>query len=181
MAKAARGLPDNFALDLPDDKPVVIGDFLDEELALPASRAPARAHPSAPERLLRPELVRRERVEEGGNEAAMGAASRPVLRTSQASSVIRYQLNLSPGSKKMLEELVEHVCTYSPESDARTSEVFQGIITLLHDAMDELELSELPRRGAWGSVTAKNFPIALSEAFERAILRAARKRGPLQA
>jgi hypothetical protein len=81
----------------------------------------------------------------------------------------------------MLEELVEHVCTYSPESDARTSEVFQGIITLLHDAMDELELSELPRRGAWGSVTAKNFPIALSEAFERAILRAARKRGPLQA
>jgi hypothetical protein len=111
----------------------------------------------------------------------MEAASRPVLRTSLASSVIRYQLNLSPGSKKMLEELVEHVCTYSPESDARTSEVFQGIITLLHDAMDELELSELPRRGAWGSVTAKNFPIALSEAFERAILRAARKRGPLQA
>ena len=46
-----------------------------------------------------------------------------------------------------------------------------------NNAKDELELSELPRRGAWGSVTARNFPGALSEAFERAILQAARKRG----
>jgi hypothetical protein len=77
----------------------------------------------------------------------------------------------------MLEELVEYVQEYSPESDARTSEVFQGVIGLLHNAMDELDLSELPRRGAWGSVTAKNFPGALSECFERAILKAARRRG----
>jgi hypothetical protein len=63
-----------------------------------------------------------------------------------------------------------------PQSDARTSEVFQGIMTLLHNAMDELELSELPRRGAWGSVTAKNFPGSLSESFERAIVQAARRR-----
>ena len=65
---------------------------------------------------------------------------------------IRYQLNLTPKAKKMLEELVEYVCMYSPETDARVSEVFQGIVTLLHNAMDELELAELPRRGAWGSV-----------------------------
>jgi hypothetical protein len=66
-----------------------------------------------------------------------------------------------------------------PETDARTSEVFQGIMTLVYHALDELDLSELPRRGAWGSVTAKNFPSALSEAFESAILSAARKRGRL--
>ena len=72
---------------------------------------------------------------------------------------------------------MEFVCTYSPENDARTSEVFQGIIGLLHGAMDELELADVPRRGAWGSVTAKNFPGALGEAFERAILRSARNRG----
>ena len=76
-----------------------------------------------------------------------------------------------------IDELVEHVRTYSPQSDARTSEVFQGIMTLLHNAKDELELADLPRRGAWGSVTAKNFPVALSEAFERAILQGVRKRG----
>jgi hypothetical protein len=77
----------------------------------------------------------------------------------------------------MLEELVKHIRTYSPQNDARTSEVFQGIMQLLHNAMDELDFSELPRRGAWGSVTAKNFPVGLSEAFERAILKAARRRG----
>jgi hypothetical protein len=48
-------------------------------------------------------------------------------------------------------------------------------MTLLPNAKDKLELAELPRRGAWGSVTAKNFPGVLSEAFERAILKAARK------
>ncbi len=61
--------------------------------------------------------------------------------------------------------------------DASTSEVFQGVMTLLHSAMNELDLADLPRRGAWGSVTAKNFPVALSEAFERAIISGARKRG----
>ena len=55
--------------------------------------------------------------------------------------MIRYQLNLNPKSKKMFEELVEHVQTYSPEPDTRTSEIFQGIIGLLHGAIDELDLA----------------------------------------
>lgn len=77
----------------------------------------------------------------------------------------------------LFEELVDHVRTYSPQGDASASEVFQGVLTVLHNAIGELELSELPRRGAWGSVTAKNFPGALSEAFEKAISRASQKRG----
>ena len=80
----------------------------------------------------------------------------------------------------MLEELVAYVQTYSPESDARTSEVFQAIIGLVHGVMDRLDLAEIPRRGAWGSVTAKNFPGALGEAFERGVLSAARGRGRLE-
>jgi hypothetical protein len=77
----------------------------------------------------------------------------------------------------MFEELMKHVQTFSPEGDTRTSEVFQGVIGVLHSAMDELDLSGLPRRGAWGSVTAKNFPNALGGAFEQAIVKAAKKRG----
>jgi hypothetical protein len=91
--------------------------------------------------------------------------------------VIRFQLNLTPKSKANFEEVVEYVQTYSSQADARTSEVFQGMMTLLHNAIDELDISQLPKRGAWGSVTAKNFPGALSEAFEQAIVRSARKRG----
>jgi hypothetical protein len=178
MAKPARGLPDDFALDLPDEKPVVIGDFLDEAPPALIVRKPrqTRVEPSPesiPPQQFRPEIVP-ERTREGVGERV---PARPVSRSAQQPSVIRYQLNLTPKSKTMLEGLVEHIRTYSPQNDARTSEVFQGIMQLLHNAMDELELSELPRRGAWGSVTAKNFPGALSEAFEAAILRAARKTG----
>lgn len=47
MAKAARGLPGGFSLDLPDEKPVVIGDFLDEEPQLPVHRPPRIAAAAA--------------------------------------------------------------------------------------------------------------------------------------
>jgi len=174
-----RGLPADFALDIPDE-PVHIGDFLDEEPPMPVARQPRLVPPRQAvetptmEHRLTPEIVREPVTTE---EPRLQA--KPVQKKSQP-SVIRYQLNLSPRAKVMLEELVEYVQTYSPESDARTSEVFQGIMTLLHNAKDELELAELPRRGAWGSVTAKNFPGVLSEAFEKAILKAARKRGAIE-
>lgn len=179
MAKPARGLPADFALDIPEEAPVVIGDFLDEP---PLTPMPARRPVSVePDRAFRPEIVP-DRVfnqtPERFSEPVRAEEERspnPLKRPQP--SVIRYQLNLTPKAKRMLEEVVEHVRTYSPESDARVSEVFQGIIGLLHGAMEELDLSSIPRRGAWGSVTAKNFPGALGEAFEQAILASARKRG----
>jgi hypothetical protein len=178
MAKPERGLPANFSLDLPDEKPVVIGDFLDEapppvmtRRAVERPLEPAVERTHAPSQF-QPVIVRRE--EEVGEKAPV----RPVLRpAAKQPSVIRYQLNLTPKSKANFEEIVEYVQTYSSQPDARTSEVFQGMMTLLHNAMDELDISQLPKRGAWGSVTAKNFPGALSEAFEQAIVRSARKRG----
>jgi hypothetical protein len=176
MAKPARGLPDTFSLDLPDEKPVDIGDFLDEPPPQLVARRPqeSQAKPVVkrfvPAAELRPEIVR-EREETVGEKPP----ARPVLRSAQQPSIIRYQLNLTPKSKTMLEELVKHIRTYSPQNDVRTSEVFQGIMQLLHNVIEELQLADLPRRGAWGSVTAKNFPGALSEAFEAAILRAAQK------
>ena len=67
--------------------------------------------------------------------------------------------------------------TLPSQADATASEVFQGIILLLQGAMQDLQLRDIPRRGAWGSVTAKNFPGAPSESFEQAIVSGTRKRG----
>ena len=170
MPKSARGLPEDFALDLPDNEPVMIGDFLEEEPQLPLPR-PKSAVPMKVVQQLRPEVLKSERV--GDEEHSLPI--RPAARASNAPTIIRYQLNLSPRSKTMLDEIVEHVRAYGQEPNVRVSEVFQGIVGLLHGAMDELDLSGLPRRGAWGSVTAKNFPAALSEAFGDAILRTAKK------
>lgn len=179
MAKPARGLPEGFSLELPEERPVMIGDFLDEEPPMPVVRRQERAvEPPPVERQVASSGLRQRIEQVRGDEYE--ERPRPTPRPAKQPSIIRYQLNLTPKAKTMLEELVDYVRTYSPENDARTSEVFQGVITLLHNAMDELDLSELPRRGAWGSVTAKNFPVALSEAFEQAILRSAQKRGGLR-
>src|SRR5690242_20294271 len=144
MAKPARGLPDDFSLNLPDEKPVMIGDFLDEDPPpIPVRRAKERPQPvphverfvpagevgREPARY-RPDVAT-ERVEARGDRAP----TRPVAKAASQPSVIRYQLNLAPKSKSQLEELVKHVRTYSPQTDARVSEVFQGIMTLLHNAM----------------------------------------------
>src|SRR5688572_19330257 len=115
MARSARGLPADFALDLPDEKPVQIGDFLDEEpMTLPVLRTPVkpRVEPTVRtvETPLRPELVRTSDAR--ADEPVM---ARPLPRSQQQPSVIRYQLNLTPKAKTMLEDLVEHVRTYSPQ------------------------------------------------------------------
>jgi hypothetical protein len=179
MAKPARGLPADFTLDIPDESPVVIGDFLDEAPPPVLTRRNVqRESEPLPERPIAAPPFQPVIVRERDAEVGEKAPPRPVLRpAAKQPSVIRYQLNLTPKSKANFEEIVEYAQTYSSQPDARTSEVFQGMMTLLHNAMDELDISQLPRRGAWGSVTAKNFPGALSEAFERAIVQAANKRG----
>ena len=176
MAKPARGLPSSFDLHLPDEAPVEIGDFLDEAPPVLRPRAALPSARVASERI-EPQTFTPQIVSPRTEEEREVVQPRPVQRKTQPSKVIRYQLNLTPKSKTMFEELMKHVQTFSPEGDTRTSEVFQGIIGILHGAMDELDLANLPRRGAWGSVTAKNFPNALGGAFEQAIVKAARKRG----
>jgi hypothetical protein len=86
-------------------------------------------------------------------------------------------LNLSPQSKTEFEDLVTRIQNFSPEFDTRHSEVFQAIIGLLHDCKEDLDLASLPRRGAWGSISARNFVGALSATLEQGIIRAAKKRG----
>jgi hypothetical protein len=176
MAKRARGLPSSFAINLPDEGPVEIGDFLDEAPPTHYRKTLQPLQQATVERT-EPQSFSPQIVPPRAEAEREVTPVRPVQRNAQASKVIRYQLNLTPKSKTMFEELMKHVQTFSPEGDTRTSEVFQGVIGVLHSAMDELDLSELPRRGAWGSVTAKNFPNALGGAFEQAILRAARRRG----
>jgi hypothetical protein len=144
MAKPARGLPEGFSLDLPDEGPVDIGDFLDEAPLAFAQRKPQKEPVEATPELPIPQQTFRPQIVPEREETVVEESARP-----------------------------------ASETDARVSEVFQGIVGLLHNAMDELDLAELPRRGAWGSVTAKNFPGALSELFERAIVQAAKKRSRL--
>ncbi len=95
------------------------------------------------------------------------------------------EMNMTPKCRQMLEELLRYICTHGPEPGIRMREVFQGIVTLLYNAVDELDLSEVPLRspasGAVGLGHGAKILGALSEAFESAILEAARKQGKLLA
>jgi hypothetical protein len=69
----------------------------------------------------------------------------------------------------MLEALLRQFQQYGPQEDIKMSELFEALILIAYESRDKLNLGDLPRRGAWGSQTEKNFPSAIAEAFVRAI------------
>jgi hypothetical protein len=82
---------------------------------------------------------------------------------------IRLQVNLSADAQLMVEELVEQIAQQSPEKGVTLSDVIQGLIISLYQSRNEMDVSQLPLRGRWGSPTAKSFSAALSEVFSDAI------------
>jgi hypothetical protein len=79
------------------------------------------------------------------------------------------QFNMRPETAKMFGEIVEFVQRYSLQNDAKASEIFDAVISVLHDAKEEMAFNDVPRRGKWGTPTARAFPTALGNAFARAI------------
>ena len=75
----------------------------------------------------------------------------------------------------MIEDLIDHVQTYSVQKDAKASEVFHALVLSLYEATEFLDLSGVPARGRWGSATAKAFPISLKNTFQEAIAVAYKK------
>lgn len=154
--KEQRGLPPEFDLNLPGDKPVELGDYLDEEEARPRAGKPAMA---AAATLPTPPAPR-------------AYFSRQQLRPG---SVPRKQLNATPETMRMLDELLVQVRQQSMEKDIRTSELFHAMVLSIYEARASLDLSGVQPRGRWGSPTAASLPVALKNAFMDAI---ARVRGP---
>lgn len=147
MAKKERGLPSNFDIQVPEG-PIQLGDYLDEDMApepvrteVPAAPAPAYAVP------------------------------RPPLPPMRPLAVPRKQVNMTPETLRMIDELLAQVRTYSMEKDVRTSELFHALVLCVYEARAALDLSGVPPRGRWGSPTAAALPVALKNAFQEAIVR----------
>ena len=191
MAKSNRGLPPDYALDIPDrPKPVDLGDYLDEVDApppkaaartvvkeapkeAPPSPAPARqpaaqAAPSKVVEMPRPAPEPEESEEEPGDDQPPNTARAP--RPKRPFKVPpRRQINMSPETQRMVDELIDYVQAYSAQRDAKGSEVFHGLVLALYEAMEQIDLSNVPARGRWGTPTAQAFPISLKSAFQAAI------------
>lgn len=178
MAKSTRGLPPNFNLDIPDtirDAPVQLGDYLDEVDAAPATVRPNSPAPKKSEA----KVIEMPRVHEPppAPQEVETVAPKPAPRAKRKPPKLpqRKQINMSPETLRMIEELIDHVQTYSVQRDAKGSEVFLALVLSLYEAREHLDLSEVPTRGRWGTPTAQAFPISLKNAFQEAISTAYKK------
>lgn len=178
MAKGKKsvGLPGDFKINV--DKPVDLGDYLDEtteasktvqlrrqakkpvEPVVELSEEPIEQEAQTEPKKSTPEVVRLRSKQEAKT------GDRPKKRK----PVKRKQINMSPKTLERFAELVNYVQEYSQQSDAAASEVMDAIISAHYDAMSRLRLGSVPPRGRWGSPTAQAFKDALSRAFTDALI-----------
>jgi hypothetical protein len=196
-----RGLPPSFSLDIPEptrDAPVQLGDYLEEvdaaPVVKPAPKPVAKAAPPPSNVVEMPRPADRpivdkapperkpvERSPESGPERQaqlVPTEPRPIPRTKRKvpKPPPRKQINATPETLRMIDELIDHVQTYSVQKDAKASEIFHALVLALFEARDHLDLSEVPTRGKWGTPTAQAFPISLKGAFQDAIAQYKRSR-----
>ena len=191
MAKPqiSRGLPADFGLNVDTNSPVVLGDFLDENfghVSVPP-KIPQRTEfekpvaiekvvdlPVPAEREIEVPLQHQEadfKLETVSEHSrTLPEISPPApLKSKAVRRPSRKEICIDSDTIKRLQEIVDEVRKTSPESDTRASEVVEAIIHLVYEARGFYEFSRVPRRGRWGSITEKQFPAALSAAFERAL------------
>jgi hypothetical protein len=194
MAKA-RGLPDSFKLNvspIATAEPVELGDYLDDEVpkpakapkpapAAPVERAPLHVVPEKePEAIVAPAPAPAEQPQAVTQPPPPPAVERiakaPVIPTPTPAqparlktTVPRKQINMTPETIAMVEQLLDYVRTYSVQKDMKGSEMFHALVLAVFEARGELDLSRVQPRGQWGTPTAAALPIALKNAFQKAI------------
>jgi hypothetical protein len=81
----------------------------------------------------------------------------------------RKQVNMNPETLRMVDELLQRIQTYSVQKDAKASEMFHALVSVLYESRELLDLTDVQPRGKWGSPTARAFPVSLKNAFRGAI------------
>jgi hypothetical protein len=174
--KKTRGLPPSFQLDVARaavDGPVQLGDYLDEEAAsLPAkTTTPPVSIPKVVD-LPRTKILE-EPIPPLASPSLLQERTRarlPVPKVNRLStSVPRKQVNMTPETLRMVDEILNYVQTYSVQKDTKASELFHALVLALYEARDYLDLSRIQPRGRWGTPTAGAFPIAIKNSIQAAI------------
>jgi hypothetical protein len=181
-SKFKPGIPENFTFDV---GPVSdLGDYLDEQGPKPprrsgqAARPPATAatRPAAGERApaTRPAVP----TPSGGplpvappEPAAVGPQGELPRERPQRQKGPRREISMTPDTLRMSDELLSMIRSGSGQRDTAPNEMFHALVLLVYEAREELDLHTIPKRGRWGSPTARAYPLELKNAFLRALLR----------
>ncbi len=88
----------------------------------------------------------------------------------------RREIRMTPETLTMSDELLEMIRNRSGQQDTKANELFHALVLLVHEVKDQIDLYSIPKRGKWGTPTARAYPIEIKNAFLRALL----QRGPNQ-
>ena len=83
----------------------------------------------------------------------------------------RREISMTPETLRMSDELLEVIRSGSGQRDTKANELMHALVLLVHEAMDELDPHAIPKRGRWGTPTARAYPLELKNAFLKALLR----------
>lgn len=188
MPKPTRGLPESFRLEVSKEAmrgPVQLGTY-DDEFTEPATRstvspapqivrqspavAEARRIPSPTASLAATRVMSSSPPPDAPSEAVEPVSS-PPAGGRHFRRVSRKQLNLTPETLRMIDELIDQMKHQSVQKDLKGSEMFQALVAALYDAREYIDMGSVPPRGRWGTPTANAFPVALKNAFHDAIQR----------
>lgn len=99
-------------------------------------------------------------------------ASAPRARTRpKLPKAPRREISMTPDALDMSDELLEIIGQGSGQRDTKANELFHALVLLAYEVRDELDAYAIPKRGRWGSPTARAYPIEIKNAFVKAILR----------
>ena len=178
------GLPDGFALEIPqgdvDDRPPAnIGDFLDEDDAL--TRAPVmdpESRPAPPERRrdkvagrIEPKArpaTRGRRSSEAASQRLVAPSAAPT-RPTAVQKPLRRQINLTLDADEVINELLAVIKRYSDEPHPNASDVLNALVLAAGEAIKQLQLQTVPRRGKYGEPTVRIYLQQLKTALQDAI------------
>ena len=176
MAKRKAGLPGDYDLDVdtqeePAAKPMNIGGYLDDLHPAVNQKAPAARMEQSVVPETRPRDTPSPRRKEGEGRAPVPTTQRPRNLTSPQAPTraLHKQVNMKAETWDCLDELTQHISAYSDLRNPYTSEIFEALVLAVYEARELLVLDDVPVRGRWGTPTAAIVPIALKNAFQRAI------------
>ncbi len=160
MAKK-KGMLEDFDLlgeeDRPDE-PVHVGDYLEETTTTKPQPAPAKRTRTAAKKPSKP----------ANDKKAVEKA--PAQPTSQAQSTSgRTRLNITDEQRDKLDEIVREMQRVGPERYLKASEVVDALISVLHDAREQLDMAVVRRRGKFGTQQHRMYREALAESIRLTI------------
>lgn len=135
------------------------------------SAPPPEAARSAPVLEASPIVLREERIIQQTPPVAPMRESFVNEDRLQKSKAPRREISMTPETLRMSDELLEVLRSGSGQRDTKANELFHALVLLVHEAMNELDPHAIPKRGRWGTPTARAYPLELKNAFLRALLR----------